>query len=388
MCPIKGISSIYRPVRQGKIHLGVKVTKKRADGAEVSYPSEVDFFVLKDAPELIPFYGEKPTSLNVMLPSARFERENLVQYLEKVIPQYLKRYRTSGLLCKGDGETATSINEETGAMEEQSCPCDYLDKGECRRIGILRIRVQEIASFGIYQITTSSFNSIVNLNSFIRDLCEHCLVNRIDISQVKLILKRIESDVQRLEKGKVRKSTHHIMALDLDPRFYKSLDEVRIKALQAGMGPTPQALPPPDESPDTLYLGPREVQPNHADAPSSESFHPQVQAEKKKPDQKTSGLHDLGAEQGFPEGPPASKTCPAAQSQGSALFKEDLEIEEEKKSLQQVIAEFEKLGGKLGEDVLAKIAKFKTKEEYSIAIGYYRAQASKRRKRKTRPEGL
>ena len=324
MSPIKGISSIYRPVRQGKIHLGVKLKKKISENKEVEYPSEVDFFVLKDAPELIPFYGEKPTSLNVMLPSARFERDNLVQYLEKVMPQYLKRYRTSGLLCKGDGETATRINEETGAMEEQACPCDYLDKAECRRIGVLRIRVQEIASFGIYQITTSSFNSIVNINSFIRDLCEHCLVNRIDISQVKLILKRTEVDVQRLEKGKVKKSVHHIMNLDLDPRFYKSLDDVRIKALQAGMGPTPQALPPPDESPDPLYLGPQEVQPNHADAPSSESAHPHAQVEKKKPDQKTSGLHDLGLEQGFPEGPPEKKACPVGQPQGSALFKEDL----------------------------------------------------------------
>jgi hypothetical protein len=266
MMPIKGISTIYRPQRQGKIHLGVKVTKKK-DGTDCSpYPSEVDFFVLNDAPELIPFYGERPMSLNVTLPSARFERENLEAYMEKVFPQYLKRYKASGLMCKGDGETANAVTEK--GIEEIACPCDFLDKGECKRIGILRVRVQEIPSFNVYQITTSSFNSIVNINSFVRDLAEHCIVSGIDLSSVKLTLRRQETVTQRLEKGESKKSTHHVMVLDLDPRFYRNLDDVRLRALPQSQA-KPLALPPPDESPDPLFLkSEAEVSDANEDAPA------------------------------------------------------------------------------------------------------------------------
>jgi hypothetical protein len=399
--PIKNITDRYRPPRSGKIHLGVKATKTLESGKVVEFPSEVNYFVLRDAPELLPFYGPDPEDpknpkgihleLRAALPSTRFERVFQL-YLEKVFPQYLKRYTAAGLHCKGDGETAVCLNEETGALEEQPCPCEFLDTGECKRIGILRIRVRDLPTFNVYQITTSSFNSIMNINGFLRDLWEHCIVHGIDISDIKLLLKRIPATVQRLEnekgtgkkKKKLSKSTHYLLSMDLDPAYYKTLDDVHGRPiLPPGYAKKEPALPAPDESADPMYSQ-TGFQPDHADDPPAE-------VEEKKPTQKTSGIHDLGAEQGFPEGPPAIKTkaCPADMTPGgSALFKEDLEIEEEKKSLQQVIGEFEKLGGKVSQSVLDKIAKFKTKEEYSIAIGFYRAQASKRRKRKTRPEGL
>jgi hypothetical protein len=416
--PIKNITDRYRPQRSGKIHLGVKSKKTLEGGKVVEYPSEVNYFVLRDAPELLPFYGPDPEDrlnpkkvhleLRAALPSTRFER-GFPLYLEKVFPQYLKRYTAAGLHCKGDGEMAVCLNEETGALEEQPCPCEFLDSGDCKRIGILRIRVRDLPTFNIYQITTSSFNSIMNMNGFLRDLWEHCIVHGIDISDVKLLLKRVPATVQRLEsesgsgkkKKKLSKSTHYLLSMDLDPAYYKTLDDVHgrpilppgyaKKELDQGQIPIgydyDKVLPPVNESADPLYLQ-TGFQPDHADAPSSESAQPQAQDEKKKLEKKTSGLHDLGAEQGFPEGPAGTKAAPPAQPQGSALFKEDLEIEEEKKTLMQVVDEYLKLGGKLTQAVLEKIDKFKTKEEYSIAIGYYRAQASKRRKRKTRPEGL
>ena len=87
--PIKGITSKYRPVRHGKIYLGVK--KKTKDGVE--YPSEVNFFILKNCPELIEIYGPDPENpdnpeglhqeLHISLPSARFDK-NFDDYLEKV----------------------------------------------------------------------------------------------------------------------------------------------------------------------------------------------------------------------------------------------------------------------------------------------------------------
>lgn len=394
--PIKNITDRYRPPRSGKIHLGVKSSKTLEGGKVVEYPSEVNYFVLRDAPELLPFYGPDPEDrlnpkkvhleLRAALPSTRFER-GFPLYLEKVFPQYLKRYTAAGLHCKGDGEMAVCLNEDTGALEEQPCPCEYLDSGECKRIGILRIRIRDLPTFNVYQITTSSFNSIMNINGFLRDLWEHCIVHGIDISDVKLLLKRIPATVQRLEsekgagkkKKKLSKSTHYLLSMDLDPKYYKTLDDVRGRPILPAR--VPEQLPAADESADPLY-GQTGFQPEHADDPPAE-------VEKKKPNQKTSGLHDLGLEQGFPEGPAEAikKASPESQP-GSALFKEDLEVEEEKSTLMQVMGEYEKLGGKLTQAVLDKIAKFKTKEEYSIAIGYYRAQASKRRKRKARPEGL
>jgi len=249
--PIKNITEVYRPQRQGKIHLGVKVVKKKGT-EDVEYPKEVDYFVLKDAPGLEEIYKGEPKELHITLPTARFEAERFDQYLDKVFPQWLKRYGKAGLYCKGDGDTATCLDPETGMMKEQACPCAYLESGDCKRIGILRIRIQEIPSFNVYQITTSSFNSIVNINSFIRDLTEFCLVNRIDTSNVKLVLRRGEQDVQRLEGGQLKKSRHYIMTMDLDPRFYKTLDDVRPKALPQPV-PAPKQLPPADESLDDLY---------------------------------------------------------------------------------------------------------------------------------------
>jgi len=258
--PIKKFKNQYRPQRAGRIHLGVKKIKSTEQGP-VEYPSEVNFFVLNNCPELVKIYGPDPEDLDnpegihrelhITLPSARFDKD-FDSYLEKVAPQYYKRYRQSGLYCKGDGENAVGINMKTKRMEEIECPCDYLESGECKQIMIFRFRVQEIASFNIYQITTSSTNSILNINSFIRDLLEHCYVNHIDPSSVKLSLRRELQTVQRMDEGKPKKSKHWIMVLDLDKRFYESIDDVAVKALPAGEA-KPEELPPPDEKKDELY---------------------------------------------------------------------------------------------------------------------------------------
>lgn len=269
--PIRDLTDKYRPQRVGKIHLGVKARKPGKSKDEfIEYPTEVDYFVLRDAPELVPIYGEKPKELHITLPSARFERENFDIYLDKVFPQWLKRYGRAGLYCKGDGRIAVCLDPETGAMKEQECPCSYLESGDCKRMGLLRIRIQEFPTLGTYQIATSSFNSIININSFIRDIVELTIVNRIDVSSVKLVLRRGEQDVQRLEKGELKKSRHYIMTMDLDPRFYKTLDDVPLKALPQSMA-RPLALPPPDETPDDLFYPPKGGENEVASPPGSPS---------------------------------------------------------------------------------------------------------------------
>lgn len=249
--PIKGITNHYRPTRQGKIHLGIK--KKTDKGVE--YPSETDYFVLSDS-DLVDIYGEKPEELHVSLSSARFDKD-FDSYLEKVFPQYLKRYKGGSggvLVCKGNGEVADCIDAESASWKEEiPCPCQHFESKECKRMGILRIRIREIPTFNIFQISTSSWNSIVNINSFIRDLLEHCAVYDIDPSTVKLILRRREQKIQRMDNGRARSSTHYPLELDLDPQYYKSLDDIAAHKQLKAPKDEPKELPAPDESKDELF---------------------------------------------------------------------------------------------------------------------------------------
>lgn len=411
--PIKGITKFYRPQRQGIIHLGVKVkTEKRCPckdkGADkkpnpeclfclgtgfIHRPKEVDYFVLKDAPELVKFYEEQSRSLNVMLPSSRFEK-SFDEYLEKVFPQYLKRYKSAGLICKGDGETATCVNEETGALEEQECPCDYLEKGDCSRIGILRVRIQEIPTFNVYQITTSSFNSMVNVNSFVRDLAEYCAVNRIDISSVKLMLRRGEQTVQRREGGKLSKSKHWIMTMDLDPRFYKALSDVALVALPQAQA-KPKALPPPDEGIDDLFF-PAEI----VDALNKGAAI--IDETKKKASRLGINLGEgqieegeetdrrLGANDQDIASPDVKKAESFGKEIGSTFAKEKKGKETDEKSpeyvarrqvlaekLMSLTAEYRLLGGKVNVKTWDRIMGFMKIEEYELAIKHYEDEIKK-----------
>lgn len=344
--PIKNLTKTYRPVRQGKIHLGVKKIKQTEKGA-VEYPSEVNYFVLRECPELIHIYGPDPENtdnpdgihleLHVTLLSARFDRK-FDDYLEKVIPQYYKRYRLSGLYCKGDGENAVCINTKTGELDEIECPCEYLESGECKRIAIFRFRIQEIPSFNIYQISTTSSNSIKNINSFIRDLLEHCYVNDIDPSSVKLSLRRELQIVQRMEEGKPKKSKHFIMVLDLDRRFYKSLDDVRTRALPGGET-EPKKLPPPMEDKDPLLF-------------------PDEEAKKVMEEEK-------------------ERTRVEEQKNKGSSDKSKLDILAD--ILDKAIIEFMELGGKLSDKEKKRIKELKKEEELQNAYKYYKTETGKLR---------
>jgi|26BtaG_2_1085354.scaffolds.fasta_scaffold09617_2 hypothetical protein len=354
--PIKNVTNIYRPVRQGKIHLGIKVkhpTKKDSNrssptyGEPITYPKEVDFFVLKGCPELFEFYGPDPEpenpqgihkELRISLPSAKFDR-HFDGYLEKVFPQYLKQYKGKGgkgiLVCRGDGEKATTVDEQEGGMKSIPCPCASFENGECKKIGIFRFRIREIPSLNIYQITTSSFNSLVNLNSFIRDLLEHCLVFNVDPSDVKLILRRSTQTVQRLEKGKPKSSTHHILELDLDPQYYKSLDDLRgIKALPHK---DEHLLPPPDESKDELFYPRNGFEPKVEEAEAEESFALKREDEEEK-DKKASLGYD---------------------SQDLMMAKNEMN---------ELVREFKKKGGIVSKDEMEAFRKIKTFEAMSIEL--------------------
>jgi len=169
--PIEGLSSIVRIPRLGKLHLGVKTTSERT-GAE--YPKATDYFVVPD--EVAAIYGERPAELDIMFP---------VEDPEQFAQQWLRAYSlTQGLVCIGDGANArrkTDIatgaiaDHETKAWEWHQMSCDPQECPEyqskrCRKVMNLQFLLPMVPGLGVYQIDTSSFYSIVNINSMIKML--------------------------------------------------------------------------------------------------------------------------------------------------------------------------------------------------------------------------
>jgi hypothetical protein len=223
--PIKGLSNTRRLPRLGKIRLGIKA--KTAAGKE--YPKEVDYFIL-DPESPVPeeresliaqfheLYGEQPKAIKVMLP---------VGDTDLVFPQFWKRYGSGTLLqCKGDGETATASAEEftkgltvTGKTEMgqpiveclgEACP--YAQGRKCARVATLQVLVPELKGAGVWQITTGSINSIINLNSGLDYIT--AVAGRFHM--IPLQLERREQATQHQDKeGKRVKGKHYVLHLNM-----------------------------------------------------------------------------------------------------------------------------------------------------------------------------
>jgi len=226
--------------RQGKIRLGIK--KENAEG--ITYPEPTDYFVCPD--EVIKVFGEKPEELRIMFPT-----EDKAQWAS----QYLRCYSESGnLICRGDGETALAkvetINRKAGSkgetiskLLEMPCNpdrCPMYKQGYCRRVMNLQFLLPECPGFGVYQLDTSSFYSIVNINSsleLIRGICGRLAI-------IPLSLKLVEQEV--LVEGEKKP----IRVLSLTTSC--SLAEIQ-KYAQTPPGQV-LLLPVPDsEAPDDLF---------------------------------------------------------------------------------------------------------------------------------------
>ena len=249
---IKGISDIRRFPRAGKIHLG---EKRISDKTGKQYPAAVDYFVLpEDRPDLRERYGDKPRELPVMFP---------VDDIEVVAPQWYKRYGSgSGLVCRGDGEVALCRQEvadpatgeirATGDLVEVECPgqdCEWYQKGYCRHVMNLMFLLPDFISDGVWQLDTSSFHSIININGawdYIRSLTGG------RIALIPLVLRIVPKEVS--PGG--RKKVVHVLDLRLAGRY--SLNELQALATRPL---APVALPEPDCSTEPEYFFPPEVRP-------------------------------------------------------------------------------------------------------------------------------
>lgn len=193
---IKDISDRRRLPRLGKIRLGLKV--RTGKGAE--YPKEVPYFVCPD--EVKKVYGEQPTTLDIYFPT-----DDPAQFF----PQSLKLYKSQGLICKGDGETALRKDEISNELIEIDCPCE---NEQCNAVGNLMVILPRVSIGGVYQIDTGSISNIIAINSYI-DYLRSLTGGR--ISMIPLKLRRVEQEMTFINPltNKQQKSTHYLLQLEL-----------------------------------------------------------------------------------------------------------------------------------------------------------------------------
>ena len=243
--PIKGVSEVIRLPRLGKIRLGIK--KENAEGT--IYPSPTDYFVCPE--EVRKVFGEKPRELRIMFPT-----EDETQWAS----QYLRCYSETGnLICRGDSETALArvetVNGETGSegetiskLLEMPCNpdrCPLYQRGFCRRVMNLQFLLPECPGFGVYQIDTGSFYSIVHINSslkLIRGTCGR-------LSMIPLSLRLLEQEVPE------KKLTIRVLNLTSHCSLAEIQKYAQIPPGQALLLPAPDCEAPDDLFPDEV-LGP------------------------------------------------------------------------------------------------------------------------------------
>lgn len=244
--PIEKLSSRRRLPRIGKIFLGIKI-KKTCDKCKgkkvinnkdcrkclgegfIEYPKEVEYFVVDKQPEIVEYYGNKPTEILIMFP---------VDSNEVVFSQFYKRYGYGILRCIGDGNKGTCWDEEHGGLTEIDCPCEHLETDACKPVAILQFLLlrPEKDTFvpigsAVYQISTSSKNSIIDVNSgldYIRTVCGHADMIPLILRRAPLVTQRVEV-VPKEKKFKLKKATHFTLQFAFDKMNLIKLQRLALK---------------------------------------------------------------------------------------------------------------------------------------------------------------
>lgn len=189
--------NIVRLPRLGKIRLGVK-KKSLKTGNE--YPTETDYFVCPD--EVKKVYGERPKVIDIMIP---------VEKEEMFLKQYYACYGSDqNIKCIGDGEKA---ERREGEKEIIECPspsnCDYGKKKKCSARMDLMVVLPEVNVGGVYQISTGSINSSIDVRSGL--MMARSIYGR--VSWLPMVLKREEKKIKNPNTG--RMDTHYPVKLNM-----------------------------------------------------------------------------------------------------------------------------------------------------------------------------
>jgi len=277
--PIKNLTNIRRLPRLGKIQLGIKVKtntpcKCKAKAVDknplkdcmlckgtgfLHRPKEVDYFVLPK--ELQKLFDAQPKELPIMFP---------IENAEIFFQQWYKCYGFNVLKCKGDGANAMTWDEKKEGMITIACPCEKLDTGLCRRVAILQFLLPDVPGAGVWQISTTSRNSIIDINSsihYIRSICGR-------VRMIPLVLKREPIKTQRVEKGVQKSGLHFTLKIDMA--------NVSLRQLQAAgqVKPEEMMLPAPDETREDLLYPAAGFEPE----PEPEEEAPVIKKAAKEPD--------------------------------------------------------------------------------------------------------
>lgn len=239
--PIKGLTDGPRRLpRIGKIHLGVKLTTNKQGQPCAPYPRATEHFVFDPEhpqyQELVAAYGEKPTELRIIIPT---DDE------DAFASQYYRRYSQSrGLVCKGDGVTATRmVDTATGALanrdskdvvlKEITCmgkECPEYGPRACGEVMNLQFLLPEVSGFGVWQIDTGSINSIININGAL-ELVRH-VYDR--IKMIPLILALEPKEVVNPDDGK--KKTVRVLNLRNPDKILEAYRKAKMPPLQLVVG--------------------------------------------------------------------------------------------------------------------------------------------------------
>ena len=246
MSPIKGVTDRPRRLpRIGKIHLGVKIVPE--GHPEKEHPKATDYFVFDPAcpqyKELVAVFGKEPKELRILIPT---EDE------EKFAGQFYRLYsRTRGLVCKGDGETATRmVDKATGQLANRDSKevdmIEYQCKGRdcpdygpraCGEVMNLQFLLPEVSGFGVWQIDTGSINSIFNINNSL-DLVRQVYGR---VAMVPLVLALEPKEVTNPDDGK--KKTVRVLNIRSLDKMIEAYRKAQLPPLQlvAGMVELPAA---------------------------------------------------------------------------------------------------------------------------------------------------
>lgn len=220
MSPIKGVSDIRRMPRLGKIRLGIKIQEPNKN----PYPRATNYFVVPDEVKKM-LNQDKPTRLPIMFPT-----ENLEEFAQ----QWLRCYSfTQGLVCKGDGAKALrKIDVMTGAIADHTtaewvfrdvtcdpdtCP-EYVGdperniKPQCRRVMNLLFLLPDVPGFGVWQLDTSSFYSIININSCVDLIMRLC-------GRISFIPLTLSLEPREVTPPGIKKKTVHILHIRSDVKL-------------------------------------------------------------------------------------------------------------------------------------------------------------------------
>lgn len=249
---IPGLTDRNRLPRLGKIRLG----EKRVSQSGKEYPAALDHFSFADVPEVAAVFGDDCKAIYpVILPH---DDEEIW------FPTARKAYRASGLFCAcDDGETARRVFEpadeqgaayvkanalkiKQGEMFELPCPgdeCPYFEAKHCKNIGRLMVMLPTVPRVGVYEITTSSYNGIINVLSSARAI--KMLAGRLAGLPFALTLKP-----QQVQPAGGKAKTVHVLNLE----YRGSLQDLAAKRKALEEGGTLALLPEPGEAvPDDLY---------------------------------------------------------------------------------------------------------------------------------------